>query len=136
MIEARGRNQTDQAADACGEMPGMSCIAGEGPEFLASTFPASLIVARLRRRGLHAVLSRDAGGYLCNALLYHALMLGRSTGAAPRSGFVHLPDGLAGTIGGGRRSLRGRWLDWDGAIEGGLEIIAAAAGRASIVAGR
>jgi len=128
VIEMRGRNARQQHADACGELPGSACIADDGPEFLASTFPATLIVARLRRRGLPAMLSRDAGAYLCNALLYHALMQGRLGSGALRSGFVHLPDGLAGKANGGRRALRGRGLDWTGAVEGGLEILAAAVG--------
>lgn len=131
VIEQRGRNVRDHVADACGALPGGECIADDGPEFLASTFPSSLIVERLRRRGLPAMLSRDAGGYLCNALLYHALHHGRGRGLALRSGFVHLPDGLGGPLAGGRRAIGGRGLDWNGAIEGGLEILATAAGRSS-----
>ena len=40
------------------------------------------IVARLRRRGIPAFVSRDAGAYLCNAALYHSLRVRAGRGAA------------------------------------------------------
>ena len=54
---------------------------------LSATYPAVRITAALRRRGVDAALSRDAGDYVCNAALYRSLL----AAAAPRIGFVHVP---------------------------------------------
>lgn len=131
VVETRGRNAVQDMADACGERPMSNCIVTDGPEVLASTFPASLIVSRLRRRGLPAALSRDAGLYLCNAVLYRVLALGRGGASPLRSGFIHLPDGLAPRGPGSRLAVEGRGLTWEDAVEGGLEILAAVAGHPS-----
>ena len=128
VIETRGHNTAEDLADACGERPASECIIDDGPKVLASTFPARLILARLRRRGLPAALSRDAGRYLCNAVLYRALALGHGGASPHSSGFIHLPDGLAPRGPGSRLSAKGLDLTWEDAVEGGLEILAAVAG--------
>jgi pyroglutamyl-peptidase len=126
-IEVRGRNYCSSSADAAGRMPVSSCLSPVGPAVLASTLPVGHIVARLRQRGLPAKVSRDAGGYLCNALLYRSLEIARTLDATPRVGFVHLPSSLV------HKSLRrpdaGCRLDWSDVVDGGVEIIAAALGR-------
>lgn len=133
-VEVRGRNTCSQTVDALGEGPASSCVAAGGPEFLAATLPVQHIVTRLRRRGLPAQVSRDAGGYVCNALLYHSLQDARWRRGSRRTGFVHIPDALA-TRGGGprRRSRSGSRLSLDEAVEGGLEIIAASLGRPALL---
>lgn len=128
-IETRGRNRCSQSEDAAGRMPSHECISPGGPEYLPATLPAAHIVGRLRRRGLPAQLSRDAGGYLCNALLYRSLEIARTSGAPGRSGFVHLPSSLVNER---RPALEPRpasRLTWDDVVEGSLEIIAATLGR-------
>lgn len=128
-IETRGRNRCSQSEDASGRMPNDECVSPGGPEYLPATVPAAHIVGRLRRRGLPAQLSRDAGGYLCNALLYRSLEIARASGAPGRSGFVHLPSSLVNDR---RPALEPRpacRLTWDDVIEGSLEIIAATLGR-------
>ena len=57
-------------------------------------------------------LSNDAGGYLCNAVLYHALHAIGSAGHPCRAGFIHLPVDLSQPP-----------LTFDDAIAGALEII-------------
>lgn len=131
VVETRARNVRDDVFDACGAVPDAPCIAESGPQELAATLPTGLIVERLRRRGIPVQMSRDAGGYLCNALLYHSLHASRPPGRAglsPRRGFIHIPDRLnPGPRKGGRRAAASL-LDWDAAIEGGIEIIATSAG--------
>ena len=62
-----------------------SPIDATGPLALASTLPVDAIVATLQAEQIPAEVSRDAGGYLCNHVLYTLLRSGA------RGGFVHLP---------------------------------------------
>jgi pyroglutamyl-peptidase len=87
-IEARARNVCTQAPDAAGALPVGTAIRDGGAEFMAASLPAQHIVARLRRRGIPAFVSRDAGGYLCNATLYHSLGA-RATHRPPRRVHPH-----------------------------------------------
>ncbi len=72
------------------------------PNSLPSTLPVRLILAALRRAGIPARRSRDAGRYLCNAAMYTACWVAEGTRpgsgcrgrkAAPTmpSGFIHVP---------------------------------------------
>ncbi len=127
-IETRGRNACSLSFDAAGELPRSSYITPGGPEYLPATVPTAHIVTRLRHRGLPAQLSRDAGGYLCNALLYRSLELSRRHGGPARTGFVHLPASLVSERKPDREPRSGR-LGWGCVVEGGLEIIAGTLGR-------
>ena len=132
-IETRGRNFCQPAQDAAGCLPEHPCVTPDGPEFVPTSLPAAHIVARLRQRGLPASLSRDAGGYLCNALLYRSGELARRQPGPVRAGFVHLPSGLVHERNPARGPLSRCRLDWDDVIDGGIEIIAACLGRAPVV---
>jgi pyroglutamyl-peptidase len=129
-VEARGRNRLAFLPDAAGIFPSAPVLRANGHEFLASTVPVSAIVSRLRRRGLPAFVSRDAGTYLCNAALYSALDMARRTARDHRIGFIHLPASL---LVDDRRATLGVHprcpLTWRDAIDGGLEIIGAVLGR-------
>ncbi len=129
VIESRGRNSTDQVRDAAGMMPVGPSVNPWGPDFLPATVQPGLLAARLRRRGLPAVISRDAGGYLCNALLYSSLAMMRRHGRAVRTGFIHLPSGLTKGPSPDRGTQPGCPLDWHDVVDGGVELIAAALGR-------
>ncbi len=109
-LECVGRNVVDTAKpDACGHAPSSALLVDDGPEMLASTFPADAILAALREAGIAAALSDDAGDYVCNATLYRSLHAAPST---RRVGFVHVPpEGKGGfdrgaVAGGGARPLR------------------------------
>ena len=128
-LEMRGRNICTSTKDALGEQPLSTCIAENGPEFLPATLPTPQIVMRLRRLGLPASLSRDAGTYLCNALLYQSLDYARRHAPDMRAGFVHIPDTLAPRGMAVRRIRAACQLGADEAVAGGLEILAAALGR-------
>lgn len=125
-IESRGHNRTKQLSDAAGRLPPSERLSPDGPDSLAATIPVARIVARLRRRSLPVKLSRDAGGYLCNAVLYGSLRRARQADWRMRSGFVHLPASLGGVAVSPRSATR---LDWSQALEGSLEIIAETVGR-------
>ncbi len=129
-IEARGRNRLAFVPDAAGIFPSAPVLRANGHEFLPSTVPVSAIVSRLRRRGLPAFVSRDAGGYLCNAALYSALDMARRTSRDHRIGFIHVPASLLVEE---RRPAFGVHprcpLTWPETIDGGLEIIGAVLGR-------
>jgi pyroglutamyl-peptidase len=72
-IETRAVNQCAPLADACGALPAGLAVDPGGPDQLRTRLPAAHIVARLRALGIPAFLSRDAGTYLCNAVLYASL---------------------------------------------------------------
>jgi pyroglutamyl-peptidase len=125
-IEARARNACCPTADAAGVLPADASLAPTGAFYLTATLPVHHIAARLRRIGIPAFVSRDAGAYLCNATLYHSLLLARG---APRRrvGFIHIPASLAGS--GGCRPGGSCPLTWDQAIAGAVEALAACLGR-------
>jgi pyroglutamyl-peptidase len=131
-IEARGRNRLAFLPDAAGIFPNTPVLRADGHEFLASTVPVGAIVNRLRRRGLPAFVSRDAGAYLCNAALYSALDMARRAARDHRIGFVHVPSSLLLEE---RRPGFGAHprcpLTWRQAVDGGLEIIGAVLGRSA-----
>ena len=81
VMETTGRNVCRDAADAAGEQPGSLCLQPDGPALRSASLPLRAIRERLDRRGLPTASSDDAGGYLCNAVLYHSL--GQAE-AAPR----------------------------------------------------
>ncbi|MGE8942113.1 hypothetical protein ACO2I3_09400 [Leptospira interrogans] len=126
-LELRGQNLARALPDAAGCYPTACQLAADGPEFLPTSIPVIPALERLRRSGLPAVLSRDAGGYLCNAVLYAALDQARGVDWPMRSGFVHLPASLSQKA--FPASRRGCALTWGQTMEGSLEIIAATLGR-------
>jgi pyroglutamyl-peptidase len=128
-VEARARNCCAPSPDATNCLPNGDCLAPGAPEFLPSALPVTLIVERLRRRGIPAQLSRDAGNYLCNALMYRTLDLARGKEWPVRNGFVHLPTSLVDSRHPERGPLASSPLSWRQVIDGGLEIIAASLGR-------
>jgi pyroglutamyl-peptidase len=123
-VEARAQNACLQSPDAAGALPPGVAVREDGPEFVAATLPVRHIVARLRRRGIPAFVSRDAGGYLCNATLYHSLGCARDRPGC-RVGFVHIPATLGRPGAANRGRVGGRTLTWEQTQAGGLEILAA-----------
>ena len=63
----------------------------DGPVAYRSSLPVDEIVAALRRGGVPAAASRDAGGYLCNHVFYVLMRLLELERPAARGGFVHVP---------------------------------------------
>ena len=133
-IERRGRNVRALSPDACGAIPNDVCIDDGGPALHPSRLPVAEIVARLRQRGITAFQSWNAGTYLCNATLFHALAA-KPLRQVP-TGFVHIPaeltpPGYAASNGAVMRTTPGCPLTWADAETGGLEILATCLDRPS-----
>jgi pyroglutamyl-peptidase len=133
-IELRARNACSPLPDAAGALPQLATIRGEGASTLAASLPAQFLATRLRRIGVPAFTSRDAGAYLCNRLLYHSLA--RAAGSRNRRvGFIHIPATLARLSGPNRARGGGCPLSWQQAIDGGLEVLAVCLGRPALSPG-
>lgn len=116
VIETLGRNVCRDTADAAGMNPSAAMLVADGPATRAASLPTPEILARLARRGLPAATSDDAGGYLCNAVLYHSLGHAALAARTARAGFIHIPVDL-GEPGSG--------LSLPDAVRGGLDILVA-----------
>lgn len=93
VLETCARSACHRLADACGAFPAEPLLGR--PATLKSSLPMSPLRARLAAAGLPVTTSDDAGGYLCNAVLYRTL--GLPPGVRPTAvGFVHIPASLAG----------------------------------------
>lgn len=87
--EAVGANLMDaRIPDNAGFEPKGEPIVPGGANELYSTLPIEAIVAAVNALGVPAAISRDAGRYVCNSLLYS--MLDHNAGRVP-TGFVHVP---------------------------------------------
>ena len=114
--------------DAAHRRPPTCVIDRGGPDLRTVDLPVSLIMARLRRRGIPVRPSRDAGDYVCNAVLYEGLVMAPSFNC--RLGFVHIPAELAAPFRRQNGVQRTSPLSWEQALMGGLEIMAGCLGRA------
>ena len=121
VVETLARNAAGRM-DAAGFGPDDDVLDPFGPTALPTGLPAGRIVARLHRMHLPAILSRDAGEYLCNAVFYASMRAQAALNPGARCGFIHLPTSISSTPNRGLLCL-------DRATLGGLEIIDAALGR-------
>ncbi|MHB2169738.1 pyroglutamyl-peptidase I [Alsobacter sp. R-9] len=91
-IETRGENRTRRLSpDVRGRRPASLKLRPEAPAALRGTPRAAALLAGLRRQGLPARLSQDAGAYLCNAMYFWSLDEARRAGRDRPVVFVHLP---------------------------------------------
>lgn len=92
-VEAFGRNRAAPARpDAARRLPAARTIEPGAPPLRRATLPAARIVAALRRQGIRAAVSPDAGDYLCNFATFLSLGIAEAAGGRrPAAGFVHLP---------------------------------------------
>lgn len=94
-LETRAVNAVRDFPDAAGRHPPGRRLIANAAEAFSTTAPALAGVVALRRAGIAASASRDAGRYLCNAAYVHALVAahgrGPAKGAEPPVLFVHLP---------------------------------------------
>jgi pyroglutamyl-peptidase len=129
-IEMRGINWRRESEDAAGVEVKKGRLLPGGPAHIASRLPVANIAGRLRRRGIPVRVSRDAGGYLCNALLYHGLLQAPHVSRLEQIGFVHIPADLPvpGTRRNGITSTCP--MTWAQVMMGSLEVIGACLGRA------
>ncbi|HUS15217.1 MAG TPA: pyroglutamyl-peptidase I [Chloroflexia bacterium] len=91
--ETRARNYTEPIADNVGAMPPLlDRVVENGPAYRICTISPLLVLERLQESGIHAEVSTDAGGYLCNWVLYHALAFAADRPALRGVGFLHIPQ--------------------------------------------
>lgn len=106
-VELWGRNRNHPVPDAADALPPEALISPDGPAARPSRLPVEALM------GPGVGRSTDAGGYLCNHVLYRALESG-----PPCCGFVHVPafetpatrqlvDALARWLATERRATRG-----------------------------
>ena len=89
-IETRARNAVSLSfPDADGQRPQRGTIDIGEPRSQAGNAPSPSLLNALRRSGVRAHLSRDAGRYLCNYAYWQALR--RVRGNRPLVQFVHIP---------------------------------------------
>jgi pyroglutamyl-peptidase len=111
-IETRAQNACHVIDDAAGLKPADAWLVENGAPSRSATLPSARIVARLTSLGFPAHLSDDAGGYLCNAVLYFALSYAATACQPCSAGFIHIPADLSGPT-----------LTFDDAVTGSLEIL-------------
>jgi pyroglutamyl-peptidase len=91
-IETRARNViTRQVADVVGRRPAAATIAAGAVATRALPVPARRLLAAARTAGVPAVLSRDAGSYLCNYLCWRASEAAAQARSPRLVAFVHVP---------------------------------------------
>lgn len=79
-----------EIADNAGDVLRGPVVEG-GTDALHSTLPLAAIETRLRAAGIPVRSSESAGRFVCNALMYHALLAAGRRRPAPTCGFIHLP---------------------------------------------
>ncbi len=129
VIETLAVNTRKAAPDAGGALPSDSVVVAGGPATLAARLPAEEIVQRLAALKVPAVISTDAGRYLCNALLYRSLILAERIATPEAVGFFHIPPSIPPALLKARGDPDAMRFDWGTALTGGLEIIRTCLGR-------
>jgi pyroglutamyl-peptidase len=88
-IETFGRNRASLFhADAARRKAGQVLVRGK-PDVLPLRAPVQRLLQAAHSTGADARLSRDAGGYVCNAAIFHALAAAKAK--KPLAAFVHIP---------------------------------------------
>src|SRR5207244_7406259 len=74
-----------------GEQRASLPIVPDGPESLTATLPLAEMLDALEQCNVNAVISDDAGGYVCNHVFYTARHVIESESLPIRCGFIHVP---------------------------------------------
>ena len=90
-IEQRAQNWKSGEPDATGKRLSPSPVLAAKPRLLHTPYPVERLVDHLKRQGLPAQLSVDAGPYLCNMAFYLSLDGMGNTGNPRSALFVHVP---------------------------------------------
>jgi len=90
-IEQRAQNWKSGEPDAAGERLSPSPVLTDKPRLLHTPYPVARLVDHLKRQGLPAQLSVDAGPYICNMTFYLSLDAMGDRGNPRSALFVHVP---------------------------------------------
>lgn len=125
-IETRARNAVSALIrDVEGRQAALHCIVPGGPDALPFDVPAARLARAARRARVQALISRDAGRYLCNYLCWRASESVSRPGGPKFAAFIHVP-GL-GPAAQRRRSGEARWWRMPDLLRGAEAILLAAA---------
>lgn len=111
-LERIAANTCRSAPDAANALPSARLLIANVCESYRATVDTARIIAAVAAKGYPIEYSDDAGGYLCNAVLFHSLSEAQSRGDRCRVGFVHIPADLSGSE-----------LTRGSALAGALEIV-------------
>jgi pyroglutamyl-peptidase len=92
-IETWARNALSSLPDVAGTIATARMIAPGRSLALALATPARKLLAAARRARVPAVISKDAGDYLCNYLCWRAALAIRRPGGPWLAAFIHVPEG-------------------------------------------
>ena len=95
-VETRARNALALLPDAGGASLGRRAIAPGSPASMQLRTPARALLAALRGLEPRAVLSRDAGCYLCNYLCWRAAEMASADNGPRLATFIHIPPARRG----------------------------------------
>src|SRR5258706_11507213 len=91
-IEMRALNTASPLlVDVARSRSSAACIAPRGPSSLSLRAPGMQLLAAARQQRVPAMLSRDAGRYLCNYLYWRGLEASATRGGPAVAAFVHVP---------------------------------------------
>ncbi len=125
-IERYARNFASCDPDNAGFPGCRGPIADHGPFRRQTSLPCYPMLAALRKAGISAHISTNAGSYLCNYLFYKSLAQAWSDGQKEQTGFIHIPAHLKSKST-GRKSLsdnrKSNGLIWPELMQAGLIII-------------
>lgn len=122
-VETRARNAVATLVrDAEGQHALSTCIVPNGPGALSFGAPAARLALAARGARVQAVISRDAGRYLCNYLCWRAIEAAGKPWGPTLLAFIHVPKLRQGAC---RRGTRRCWRMPD-LLRGGEAILLAA----------
>jgi len=90
-LERVARNTAGAKLDNAGQMPAAEVIRADGPQEYQTRFDLEALQAGLSAAGIPAVISTDAGNYLCNWTYYHCLDWLSAADPDIPALFVHVP---------------------------------------------
>jgi pyroglutamyl-peptidase len=90
-IETRAQNALAVLPDATGKIPKRHAIAPRRPSAMPMALPSQLLLQAVRKSGVRARLSTDAGRYLCNYLCWRATEAATGKNGPSLAAFVHVP---------------------------------------------
>lgn len=90
-VETRAQNALAVLPDASGKIPKRKAIAKGKPAAAPMALPSQLLLRAVRKAGIRARLSTDAGRYLCNYLCWHATEAATAKNGPALAAFIHVP---------------------------------------------
>ena len=90
-VETLARNRISPHPDAGGATPGPCTIDPASRPNLPVRAPAAGLLRAVKRAGLPGRLSRNAGDYLCNYILWHATCATADRTGPKLAAFIHVP---------------------------------------------